>query len=817
MAGGEGTRLRPLTCDIPKPMVPILNKPVMEYTIKLLKKYKINDIAVTMAYLPSVITDYFGTGEDWGVRLNYFTEEVPLGTGGSVKNAEEFLDNTFIVISGDALTDLDILKVVEFHKAKNSKATLVLKKESIPLEYGVIITDENERIIRFLEKPSWGEVFSDTINTGIYILEPEVLGYYKKGENFDFSKDLFPKLLRDGVPMYGYVTGDYWSDIGDLSSYTQAQFDILDGKVELEIESRQQEEGIWVDEGVKIGGKVKIEPPVFIGKNCIIKNSCNVHPYTIIGENCEIDEKSSLKRSILWKNVRLGKNCQLRGTVVCSDVSIKNKVNLFENSVVGKGSVLSSGVTVKPDIKVWPNKKIEEGTVLNQNLIWGTKGSKTLFGYKDISGDINIDITPEFASRLGSAFATIMKEDATIVVSSDDYGASRLIKNSLVCGILSTGVGVIDIRDAVMSMNRFAVTHYKADGGIHVRMDYSEPNRVHIEFSDHNGANINRSMERKIENLFNRDDYERCNYDQVKSTVEIDNFAPVYFKKGTEILANKSQIKRESPKVVVSSRSKTVIGLASRFLEHIGCRVYCDYSVFKYNSVEQYLSCLAGQVAGSDAEMGIIMGENGENLILVDEEGRTIKGEKYIALISLILLKMGKGNNLVVPYTAPQIIVKMAEQYGVKVVRTKSSPSCIMSEMLGYGERDQSLYLQYILNFDAIWGAGKIIDFLVESGTTLSELAGEIPDFHYIKEEIKCDWKDKGRIIRQIIAENKDKNIELFEGVKINDDKGWALMLPDSERPVFNIYTEGRSEEFAQELSVFFSEKVKNLLKNQRQ
>jgi mannose-1-phosphate guanylyltransferase/phosphomannomutase len=140
-----------------------------------------------------------------------------------------------------------------------------------------------------------------------------------------------------------------------------------------------------------------------------------------------------------------------------------------------------------------------------------------------------------------------------------------------------------------------------------------------------------------------------------------------------------------------------------------------------------------------------------------------------------------------------------------------------MSEMLGYGERDQSLYLQYILNFDAIWGAGKIIDFLVESGTTLSELAGEIPDFHYIKEEIKCDWKDKGRIIRQIIAENKDKNIELFEGVKINDDKGWALMLPDSERPVFNIYTEGRSEEFAQELSVFFSEKVKNLLKNQRQ
>ncbi|MBS3994895.1 MAG: nucleotidyltransferase family protein, partial [Alkaliphilus sp.] len=190
MAGGKGTRLRPLTCGIPKPMVPILNKPVMEYSIKLLKKYGIRDIAVTMAYLPTVITDYFADGEKWGVHLKYFNEEVPLGTGGSVKNAEEFLEDTFIVISGDALTDLDINQALKYHKMKKSRATLVLKKEPVPVEYGVVITDESGRIIRFLEKPSWGEVFSDTINTGIYILEPEVLNYYQKGENFDFSKDL---------------------------------------------------------------------------------------------------------------------------------------------------------------------------------------------------------------------------------------------------------------------------------------------------------------------------------------------------------------------------------------------------------------------------------------------------------------------------------------------------------------------------------------------------------------------------------------------------------------------------------------------------
>ena len=192
MAGGEGTRLRPLTCNRPKPMVPIVNKPVMEHIIELLKKYELADVAVTLQYLPDMIKDYFGDGKEFGINLRYYVEDKPMGTAGSVKNAEEFLDDTFIVISGDALTDIDLKKAIDFHFSKGSIATLVLKKVDIPLEYGVVVTDENGRITRFLEKPSWGEVFSDTVNTGIYILSPEVLGYFNKNEMFDFSKDLFP-------------------------------------------------------------------------------------------------------------------------------------------------------------------------------------------------------------------------------------------------------------------------------------------------------------------------------------------------------------------------------------------------------------------------------------------------------------------------------------------------------------------------------------------------------------------------------------------------------------------------------------------------
>jgi mannose-1-phosphate guanylyltransferase/phosphomannomutase len=813
MAGGKGTRLRPLTCGIPKPMVPIFNKPVMEYSIELLKKYNIDDIAVTMAYLPSVITDYFGEGEEWKVHLNYFTEDVPLGTGGSVKNAEAFLDDTFIVISGDALTDIDIKKAIEYHKEKQSKATLVLKKVSVPLEYGVVITDEMGKIIRFLEKPSWGEVFSDTVNTGIYILEPEVLNYYKKGDKFDFSKDLFPQLLRDEVPMYGYVMEDYWNDIGDLTSYMKTQFDILEGKVKFELACKELEKGIWIEEGVKIEENVTLSPPLYVGKNSKIHEHAQIDSFSIIGNNCEIGKESILKRSILWKNIKIGSSTHLSGTTVCSNTQIKNGVNVYEHSAIGSGSILSNGVIVKPNIKIWPDKKIEEDTIVHQNLVWGTKQTKTIFGYKDISGDINIDVTPEFASRLGSAFASNLDSDATVVVSSDQSNGCDIIKNSIISGILSTGVGVIHLKNASMPMNRFGVRHYDADGGIHIRLDPYKKDLAHIEFVDENGANIDRNTERKIENLFNRDDFKRCNVENVKSVMHIDNFASLYMQNGMKYMSDLSKIKRKNPKLLISSECKNVLNLAESFFGSIGCQVQCEYGLQKYKNLNTYIDDLSLEIKKNKESMGMILSSSGENIILIDEKGRIVDRDKYTLLVARIVLKLGIGKEIIVPYTASKVLDQMANAFQAKIIRTKTAPSYRMKELLN-GDNDENMHLQYILNYDGILATGKIIDFLISQDCTLSELVDELPNFHLIKKEIACDWQDKGRVIKEIIVNHRHRNMELFEGVKIHDDKGWALILPDSERAVFNVYTEGSSEEYAQELSTQFSQKVESILKN---
>ncbi len=316
MAGGKGTRLRPLTCTKPKPMVPIVNRPMMEHIVKLLKEHHFHEILATLFYLPEAVMDYFDNGSAFGVKMDYFLEKTPLGTAGSVRNAAGALDDTFLVISGDALTDIDLSAAVAYHREKKAVATLILTKVDNPLEYGVVITKEDGRIERFLEKPGWGEVFSDTVNTGIYILEPEIFKYYQPGQVFDFSKDLFPLLLADGAPLYGYVAEGYWSDIGNLDQYRQAHYDFLSRKINLSIPGNEIKPGIWAGVGSEISPEAELSGPIILGDYCQIKAGVKISELSVIGDYCVFHEGVSLKRSILWNNVYIGSHAEIRGAIL---------------------------------------------------------------------------------------------------------------------------------------------------------------------------------------------------------------------------------------------------------------------------------------------------------------------------------------------------------------------------------------------------------------------------------------------------------------------------------------------------------------------
>jgi mannose-1-phosphate guanylyltransferase / phosphomannomutase len=288
MAGGSGTRLRPLTCELPKPMVPAIDRPIAEHIINLLKRHQIDEIIITLHYLPEVIQQYFGDGSEFGVKIHYAIEaERALGTAGCVKNVEEILGGTFLVISGDSLTDIDLTSAIEFHRQKGAKATIILAQIPNPVDFGVVIVDEDQRIRRFLEKPSASEIFSDAVNTGIYILEPEVLDYLHPDTEADFSQDLFPQLLAHDVPMYGYIAKGYWCDIGQLDIYREAQYDALRGKVKLDWPFPETSPGIWIGSNTYIDPTATIEAPVAIGANCKIGARVKISGETIIGDRSE--------------------------------------------------------------------------------------------------------------------------------------------------------------------------------------------------------------------------------------------------------------------------------------------------------------------------------------------------------------------------------------------------------------------------------------------------------------------------------------------------------------------------------------------------
>ncbi len=814
MAGGEGIRLRPLTSTIPKPMVPIMNKPVLEHIIKLLKNYNINEIGITMCYLPDIIKEYFQDGKKFDVNIKYFLEEEPLGTGGSVLNAKDFLDDTFIVISGDAFTNINIKEAYDYHKNKNSKATLVLKRENMSLDFGIVSTDKKGKITNFLEKPTWGEVFSDTINTGIYILEPEILEYYKTGDKFDFCRDLFPKLLKDNVSIFGYITKDYWSDIGDLNSYVKTQKDILNGKVDnYKIEGNEINNGIYIGENTFIDKGVKLIPPVFIGNNCYINNGVLLDSYIIINDNCIINENSIIRSSIIWKNSYIRKNLLIKESIICDNSTIENNAKISEGAIIGTECKLESKVAIYSNSKIWPFKKIEKDTHVHHYLTWQQKASKNFFANSKIAGKINIGITPEFGSLLGSSLGTVLGKEDTYILSNDGFSTSCIISEAISSGVLLTGSKVLNITNVILPISRFAVRFYNAAGGIHISTDPIDHDKIYINFINKKGGNIDRNLEKSIKNLLMREDFQRCNAESIKKCQRIEDFSSFYFQSNMNLITNKDNIEKSNIKIMLTSPSKLVSNLAFKYLEAIGCSAMIACPNNGINQIDDYAAFLDRLMKNENIKLGVILNENGQHLSLIDENGEVINEDKYILLASIIALKSKTLKKIYIPFTTTRAAEELAKNYEAEIIRTKSSDTAILNELFNVSKNEEDSLLQYRLNFDGISAIGVIISFLVKNNINLKELINEIPDFFIKKIEIPCEFKERERIINQLIKESNKEKLELFEGVKINTEKGWSIVLPLNEKPIIKIYSESFNEEYAEEISMDISEKIMRMIK----
>lgn len=447
MAGGEGVRLRPLTVHTPKPLCPLLGEPVMGYAVKLLKQHGISDIGVTLWYQPQKIRRAFHKGERYGVKLKYFEEKEPVGTAGSVKLARKQLNDTFFVLSGDGLTNCDLTEAMGFHKEKKALATLVLKRVSVPLPYGVVLTDGDSRVTRFIEKPDWKRVFSDLVNTGVYILEPDIFDYIPDTGTPDFGKDIFPALLSGGLPVYGYETEGYWCDVGDQRAYLQAQADLLKDIVNLPHASGIHENA-QISPSARIEGNCFIDDGAIIAPGAVIKNA-------VIGSRAYIGPGAAVENSCLWADTTVQEKARISGSVLCDGAAVRQGAELSDGCALGQRAAVGAFALLKPGVKVWPHFRVAPGAVVSQNVTSGDWSAPQW-----TSGGAVCD-TAESACALCGAYARVTGAKRVIVGHS---GSAAL--ETLTAGAFSAaGVETHMASESTAAMLGALIRALRFDGG----------------------------------------------------------------------------------------------------------------------------------------------------------------------------------------------------------------------------------------------------------------------------------------------------------------------------------------------------------------
>jgi mannose-1-phosphate guanylyltransferase / phosphomannomutase len=821
MAGGEGSRLRPLTSGVPKPLVPVVGKPVMEHILRLLRKHGITDVVVTLQYLGSAIRDYFGDGSDFGVDITYVVEDAPLGTAGSVKNAQEYLDEPFIVISGDAMTDIDLSRVMRYHQEKKAAATIVLTSVANPLEFGVVITNPDGTINRFLEKPSWGEVFSDQVNTGIYLLEPEVLDLLPPAAVVDWSSDVFPKMLANAKPLYGYLAPGYWCDIGNIQTYYQANWDALEGRVDVEIAGHRRDGNVFIGEDVEIGYDVKINGPAYIGNECKLKAGVFINGPACVGNFSVIDENTKISNSIIWSYSYIGENSRLRQAIVCRHVTIKNNCLLEEGAVIGDNVVVGEGSTIDAGVKIWPDKEIEPGSTVHESIIWAGHYKRGLFTSYGLVGLVNIEFTPEYCARLGASFAALFPKGSAIGAARDGQRPSRMIKRAMIAGMMSSGASIIDLIELPIPVVQVYAREHPVAGAVHVQMSPLDSRSADIRLFDSNGVILDKKVERKLENVFFREDIRRVHFYEMGDITYVQDAVDSYID-GLVALIDVETVRQAHLKVLIDFDHGSASLVLPRLFKELNIEAIPLNAGFdetyqsKTNEAfdeARRQSALITRTTG--CHLGAYIDYGAERIFLIDEQGNLLDHHEALGLIALLALK-AKPGVLVAPATVPQTIAALVRRVpGAHFVPGKAEPSGLLRAAQQHQARLASdgnggyVFPEHLLGFDAIFTLIKLLELLANDGRAISIVRQEIPRAAYEHREEVVPWDAKGRVMRTMVELHRDAPVDLADGIKVFVDGGWVLILPDPDMPRYHIIVSMEDSDKARALADQYSVMVK--------
>jgi mannose-1-phosphate guanylyltransferase/phosphomannomutase len=826
MAGGEGTRLRPLTSNQPKPMVPIVGKPCMEHIIELLQTHGFDDVIVTVAFMPQAIRSYFGDGESLGAHIEYSVEESPLGTAGSVRLASDKLDETFLVISGDALCDFDLTQLVKFHRKRGAAVTIALKSVPNPLEFGIVVVDDQGRVERFLEKPSWGQVFSDTINTGVYVLEPEVLEHIPADRPFDFSKELFPLLLEMGRPIYGLPMEGYWQDIGNLDQYRQANFDALDELVGLTVPGIRLRGNVWLGEGVELDDLEQVEGPALISNYCRIGQDAHVGPYSVLSASVTLRERARIVRSVVDASTHIGRGSLVEGAIIGRSCDIRAHVRLQEGVAIGDEVKIGEESVLMPGVRVYPNKEVESGAQIYENLIWESRASSRLFGKDGVSGLVNVDLTPEMVTRLAVAFGTALARGSRVVASREAPATCRMIERSMIAGINSTGVDVADLRTLPSAVGRHLLKTHDYAAGFHVGFSSADSEVAQIRFFEDPGIQITPELQKEIEKHFSRGELRRSAASAI-GNVDYPVRARESYAEDLLATLDIEAIRSRKFRIVVDYGYSSASLLLPLVLGKLGVEAVSAHA-FASDEPEGpggELRGLIGQakrlVGAVGADFGAVFDRAAERLYLVDESGHEIPVEQALLLFLRLIGSNGQRGKLAFPVTVTSQVDQLVKGSGLQVVRTPASLSeltrvaseggVIFAGAVGGGY----VFPDFLPAYDAMASLCKLLELLAPVRQPLSTLVAELPTSTLVHRQLPCPWAQKGLVMRVLSERLKGRDVDHLDGIKVNDRRGWVQVLPDPDEPLVHIYAEGRDEQASNELESEFRALVEEVLQTE--
>ncbi|CAG4913623.1 unnamed protein product, partial [Acidithrix sp. C25] len=806
MAGGEGTRLRPLTATAPKPMLPIGNAPMLEHIITLLKKHGFDEVIITVAFMANAIRTYFGDGSEFGIRISYSNEDSPLGTAGSVGNCRELLESTFMVISGDVLTDIDLGALLEFHQSNKATATIGLKSMENPLEFGIVTTNDDGTVGRFLEKPTWGQVFSDTINTGIYVLEPEIFSYMPVGKALDFSQDVFPRLLEDSIPIHAMVCEGYWEDVGTLEAYLNAHKDILDHRVDLEILGFMVDKGVYFGDGTEVHPTALLEGPIIIGDNCRIGPEAKIRPYSVIGSNSRISKHAEVDRSVIHENVYIGEGSIIRGTIVGKSCDLRRSVHTEDGVVLGSDCYVGDGAQLFSKVKIYPSKTVQSGATVLTSIVWESKGTRSVFSSNGVSGIANVDIGPELALRLAMAFGSNLKPGARISTARDSSRAARMLKRALMVGLNAVGIDVADLEVAPIPALRFHVRNTSSKGGLAVVLDPDDPESVVIRFIDENGIDLDEASQRKIERGLAREDFRNVLASELG---ELDFPA-----RNTEFYAQ-SLLEQAEIGRIRDRNFKFVVdygfGVSSHIFPSVLSKLGGDVlGINPFSSTKRIvesdqsanMSRLSELVVTSRSEFGIGIDSVGEKIILVDNTGRILSGFESQVIFCRLIAEANPSAQISVPIGSPKALRNAVTRFGGTLHFTKRSTSGLMEAAspatrgrdLVAGVEGNFIFPNFLPGYDGCAALVQLLSLLAVTNRTLAEVVGEIEPIRVIHDSVITPWESKGIVMRILLDGIGDQETTLIDGIYAETNSSWYLVAPDPVEPITHIWVESDSE-----------------------